>query len=74
MAQISDFYRDKTVFITGVTGFIGKVLLEKLLRKCSGVKAVYCLVRDKNDTDASQRLSNLLDHQVRLKKTPVFIF
>jgi hypothetical protein len=26
------FYRDKVVFITGGTGFIGKVLLEKLLR------------------------------------------
>ena len=32
MANIGDFYRDKTVFITGGTGFIGKIIIEKLLR------------------------------------------
>lgn len=68
MAQISDYYRNKTILITGVTGFIGKVLLEKLLRKCSGVSAIYCLVRDKNDEDAAYRLDSMLNHQVRLNK------
>lgn len=29
---ILDFYRGKVVFLTGGTGFIGKLLLEKLLR------------------------------------------
>ena len=32
MANIETFYRDKTVFITGGTGFIGKIIIEKLLR------------------------------------------
>jgi len=31
MAMIRDFYQDKTVPLTGCTGFLGKVLLEKLL-------------------------------------------
>ena len=32
MTEIQRFYRDKTVFITGGTGFIGKIIIEKLLR------------------------------------------
>ena len=32
MTEMERFYKDKVVFITGGTGFIGKVLLEKLLR------------------------------------------
>ena len=31
-SPIQQFYQGKTVFITGATGFMGKVLLEKLLR------------------------------------------
>ena len=31
MTEVERFYEDKVVFITGGTGFIGKVLLEKLL-------------------------------------------
>jgi FlaA1/EpsC-like NDP-sugar epimerase len=29
--NVSEWYTDKNIFITGATGFIGKVLLEKLL-------------------------------------------
>ena len=32
MATIGTFYHEKTVFITGGTGFIGKIIIEKLLR------------------------------------------
>ncbi len=27
-----NFFRDKTVFLTGATGFLGKLMIEKLLR------------------------------------------
>lgn len=29
--QIREFYKDKNILLTGVTGFIGKCALEKLL-------------------------------------------
>jgi FlaA1/EpsC-like NDP-sugar epimerase len=29
--SIPEYYTDKNIFITGATGFIGKVLIEKIL-------------------------------------------
>lgn len=29
---IKEFYAGKTILITGVTGFVGKVVLEKIIR------------------------------------------
>lgn len=31
-SPIKDFYRGKTIFMTGGTGFVGLIMLEKLLR------------------------------------------
>lgn len=59
-SSVSDFYNGKTVFITGGTGFMGKVLLEKLLRACPGVSKIYLLIRPKKGQDAQERLQQLL--------------
>lgn len=45
--SIAEFYGEKSVLITGATGFMGKVLVEKLLRDCGRVKCIYILVRMK---------------------------
>jgi fatty acyl-CoA reductase len=37
-SSIADFFKQKTIFITGATGFIGKQLVEKLVRSCPGRK------------------------------------
>ncbi|UYV79097.1 hypothetical protein LAZ67_17001123 [Cordylochernes scorpioides] len=58
-SPIGDFYRDRCIFITGATGFLGKVLLEKLLRSCSGIKTIYVLLRGKDDLEPRQRLDEL---------------
>ena len=62
--SIADYYRGKHVFITGGTGFIGKVLIEKILRSCPGIAGVYCLVRPKNGKAAQQRINDLLEEMV----------
>ncbi len=49
MVTIPEYYVGKNVLITGATGFMGKVLLEKLLRSCSGVKLPMCLSGPKQD-------------------------
>ncbi|KAH6935249.1 hypothetical protein HPB50_004818 [Hyalomma asiaticum] len=58
-SQIARFYQDQVVFITGGTSFIGKVLLEKLLRSCS-VLRVYLLVRNQHGLEADERLEAML--------------
>ncbi|XP_060074421.1 fatty acyl-CoA reductase 1-like [Ylistrum balloti] len=62
--SITEFYQDKSVFITGATGFMGKALLEKLLRSCPGIRRVYILIRPKKGKEVSQRLEELLNSKI----------
>lgn len=64
MTSIPDFYNGRSVFISGVTGFMGKVLLEKLLRSCPGIKRIFVLIRQKRNMDVSTRLQKVLDSKV----------
>lgn len=58
MAQgsIREFFKDKTIFITGGSGFMGKVLVEKLLYSCSDVKEIFLLMRPKRGKSGEQRV------------------
>eukprot|EP01133_Synstelium_polycarpum_P011532 gene11532-13458_t len=42
---IPQFFEGKHVLVTGTTGFVGKVLLEKILRDLPGVAGVYIVIR-----------------------------
>jgi len=42
---VNENLEGKRVFITGCTGFLGKVLLEKIIRSISGVASIHLLVR-----------------------------
>lgn len=61
-----EFYRDRSVFITGGTGFLGKVLVEKLLRSCPELKAIYLLIRPKSGQDVRARIQDFNQHIVRI--------
>ncbi|CAF4887796.1 unnamed protein product [Pieris macdunnoughi] len=58
---IQRFYKDQCVFLTGGTGFLGKVLIEKLLRSCGDLDTIYVLVRPKKGKDPHSRLHDMLD-------------
>ncbi|KAH8330999.1 hypothetical protein KR067_010044, partial [Drosophila pandora] len=53
--DIRGFYKDKVVFMTGATGFLGKVIIEKLLRSTE-VKRIYSMVRSKRGQNIQDRL------------------
>ncbi|XP_041746443.1 fatty acyl-CoA reductase 1 isoform X2 [Coregonus clupeaformis] len=61
MVTIPEYYEGKNVLITGATGFMGKVLLEKLLRSCPGIKAVYVLVRHKSGHSPQVRIADMIN-------------
>uniref|UniRef100_A0A673GL12 Fatty acyl-CoA reductase n=1 Tax=Sinocyclocheilus rhinocerous TaxID=307959 RepID=A0A673GL12_9TELE len=61
MVTIPEYYEGKNVLITGATGFMGKVLLEKLLRSCPGVKAAYVLVRPKAGHAPEARIADMIN-------------
>lgn len=58
--SVKDFYRGRSIFITGGTGFMGKVLVEKLLRSCPEIRNIYLLMRAKKGQSPRDRLAELL--------------
>ncbi|KAL0436314.1 UNVERIFIED_CONTAM: putative fatty acyl-CoA reductase 4 [Sesamum radiatum] len=54
--QIAQYFEDKTVFISGVTGFLAKLFLEKILRIQPKVKKIFLLIRATPEKSADQRL------------------
>lgn len=63
-SEISDYYKNKSIFITGATGFLGKALIEKLLRSCYDLNKIYVLVRHKKGKTPTQRLDEIVDCKV----------
>ncbi|XP_025602191.2 fatty acyl-CoA reductase wat-like [Athalia rosae] len=64
MSEIQQFYAGKNVFITGATGFIGKVLTEKLVRSCRDIGRIYVLIREKKGKTPEDRKRDLLSNEV----------
>ncbi|KAJ4979794.1 hypothetical protein NE237_010574 [Protea cynaroides] len=55
---ILKFLRGKQFFITGATGFLAKVLIEKILRTMPDVGKIFLLIKSPNKDDAMDRLKN----------------
>ncbi|XP_075227399.1 putative fatty acyl-CoA reductase CG5065 isoform X2 [Lycorma delicatula] len=64
--DIENFYANRSVFITGASGFMGKVLVEKLLYGCPSLSRIYILLRPKKCVSISSRLDAMF-------RTPVFM-
>ncbi|XP_055690179.1 fatty acyl-CoA reductase wat-like [Lutzomyia longipalpis] len=57
---VQKFYNGKSIFMTGGTGFLGKIIMEKLLRTCQ-IDTIYLLIRSKKGKDIHTRAEDLFD-------------
>ncbi|XP_044739752.1 fatty acyl-CoA reductase 1-like [Chrysoperla carnea] len=57
---ISKWYAGRSVLVTGATGFVGKVLIEKLLRSCPNINKIYVLIRFKKGKKPEDRLADMI--------------
>ena len=64
ISPISEYYDGRSILITGGTGFMGKVLLEKLLRSCPGITQIYVLIRPKKGIKPQDRLNIMLESRL----------
>ncbi|CAH1715027.1 putative fatty acyl-CoA reductase CG5065 [Aphis gossypii] len=62
---ISQFFNDRSIFVTGSTGLMGKVLVWKLLYSCPGIKKIFVLIRSKRGKSALLRYQEII-------KAPLF--
>ncbi|KAI5705817.1 hypothetical protein M8J75_002055 [Diaphorina citri] len=62
---VEDFYKDGVIFLTGATGFMGKVLLDTLLRRFPSIHSIYILVRENRErkgVSPQERIDKMLDN------------
>ncbi|KAG6632138.1 fatty acyl-CoA reductase 3-like isoform X2 [Carya illinoinensis] len=56
LGSIVQLLEDKAILVTGATGFLAKIFVEKILRVQPNVKKLYLLLRAADDKSATQRL------------------
>ena len=61
---ITEFYSGHDIFITGATGFMGKCLVEKVLRSLPTAGRVFVMMRAKKGKSVKERMEELTNLKV----------
>nr|GEW89398.1 alcohol-forming fatty acyl-CoA reductase [Tanacetum cinerariifolium] len=56
MESILEYLSNKTILVTGATGFLGKIFVEKILRVQPNIKKIYLLIRASSPDTALHRM------------------
>lgn len=69
-SEIPRFFANCNVLVTGASGFIGTLLIEKILRCCPDIRKMYVLMRTKKEKSPEQRFKEHFNSSVydKLKK------
>ncbi|CAK9816059.1 Putative fatty acyl-CoA reductase CG5065 [Anthophora quadrimaculata] len=63
VASVSEWFHGRNIFVTGGTGFMGKVLIYKLLLSCHNLGNIFVLIRKKKDVDPQTRLQLIMQQE-----------
>lgn len=66
-SDVQEFYRDATIFLTGGTGFMGKMIVEKLSRSCPHIKHIYLLIRNKKGKTVEERIDAIFEDRLFMR-------
>jgi len=64
-SEVAEYYAGRSLLVTGASGFMGKVLIEKLLYSCRDVHQVFILIRPKRQRSVDARMDDMF-------KSPMF--
>ncbi|KAF2897499.1 hypothetical protein ILUMI_08675 [Ignelater luminosus] len=67
-------FKNKTLLITGGTGFLGKVFIEKILRTGLLVKTIYVIVRSRKENDPQTRIKKMFENPVFVHVSTAYCF
>lgn len=67
--SVASFYRNGEILLTGGTGFLGKILIDKLLRSFPDISNIYLMVRVKKGSSPEDRVYKMFKTVVSLKMT-----
>ena len=70
--MLTSFYEGKSVLLTGSTGFLGKVILEKILRSFSNVKKIYLTIRASGPTEQARKDNAYDRYKNEIKDSQIF--
>ncbi|XP_043483087.1 putative fatty acyl-CoA reductase CG5065 [Leptopilina heterotoma] len=59
--RIAEVFKGREILLTGGTGFLGKVIIEKFLRCLPEIEQIYLLVRPKKGKDPKHRLDDIFN-------------
>ncbi|KAI4502949.1 hypothetical protein M0802_001993 [Mischocyttarus mexicanus] len=59
--SIPEWFRNRKVLITGATGFVGKIMIYKLLMSCPDIGNIFLMIRGKKGVDTQSRLKVIIE-------------